>query len=66
MSEKTDKIPEWCPHCCREVELENKFEIQACPVCKNKIAPCCLCVHEYPECSKCPLCLDGDSKGTGI
>lgn len=37
------KIIEYCPHCECEVLLDTKFEIQVCPVCGKKIAPCNLC-----------------------
>lgn len=37
------KIIEYCPHCECEVLLDTKFEMQVCPVCGKKIAPCNLC-----------------------
>ena len=37
------KIIEYCPHCECEVLLDTKFEMQICPVCGKKIAPCNLC-----------------------
>lgn len=37
------KLVEYCPHCECEVLLDTKFEIQTCPVCGKKIAPCNLC-----------------------
>ena len=37
------KIVEYCSHCECEVLLDTKFEIQTCPVCGKKIAPCNLC-----------------------
>ena len=47
-----DTIVEYCPHCGKEVVLDSRFELQTCPICKNKIAPCNLCT----ECvKKCPL-----------
>lgn len=47
-----DTIVEYCPHCGNEVVLDSRFELQTCPICKNKIAPCNLCT----ECVKhCPL-----------
>ena len=47
------RVTEWCPHCEDEVELEEKFERQECPNCKEKILPCAQCV--IYECSRCPL-----------
>lgn len=37
------KCIEYCPHCECEVLLDTKFEMQVCPVCGKKIAPCNLC-----------------------
>jgi hypothetical protein len=37
------KCVEYCPNCDCEVLLDTKFEIQTCPVCGKKIAPCNLC-----------------------
>ena len=47
------KIVEYCPHCECEVLLDTKFEIQTCPVCGKKIAPCNLCNGIC--CHDCPL-----------
>ena len=53
------KIPEdeltheMCPHCEREVELEDDFRVQTCPSCKCPILPCSIC--EDRDCAKCPL-----------
>ena len=47
------KIIEYCPHCECEVLLDTKFEIQTCPVCGKKIAPCNLCNGIC--CDDCPL-----------
>lgn len=46
-------IDELCPHCGQTVELEEKFEIQKCPVCGALIQPCSLCSDM--RCDKCPL-----------
>lgn len=37
------KCVEMCPHCENEVLLDTKFEMQTCPICGEKIAPCNLC-----------------------
>lgn len=37
------KCIEYCPHCECEVLIDTKFEMQVCPVCGKKIAPCNLC-----------------------
>ena len=37
------KCIEYCSNCGCEVLLDTKFEIQTCPVCGEKIAPCNLC-----------------------
>ena len=50
-----DKIFEWCPYCCDEVELDNKFEAQICPSCGNRILPCCLCETCLGWDTDCPL-----------
>lgn len=47
------KIIEYCPHCECEVLIDTKFEIQTCPVCGKKIAPCNLCNGIC--CHDCPL-----------
>ena len=47
------KIIEYCPHCECEVLLDTKFEMQVCPVCGKKIAPCNLC--NGVSCLNCPL-----------
>jgi predicted RNA-binding Zn-ribbon protein involved in translation (DUF1610 family) len=45
-------IYEYCPHCCDEVELEERFEPQVCPNCGNVLFPCSMC----EECiTNCPL-----------
>ena len=46
------KIYEWCPFCCDEVALEDRFETQICPNCGEEIRPCCLCLQCV---SPCPL-----------
>lgn len=44
---------EYCYCCESEVELENKFEVQNCPVCENEIYPCSLCDMDTVKCSDC-------------
>ena len=48
-----DTIVEWCPNCCYEVNIKNKAEKQACPVCGEDILPCSLCNYNYVNCNKC-------------
>lgn len=50
-----DKIYEWCPYCCDEVELDNKFEAQICPRCGRPILPCSLCYPCLGWNYRCPL-----------
>ena len=45
-----DTIVEYCPHCDNEVVLDSRFEVQICPICKNKIAPCNLCTNCVKDC----------------
>lgn len=52
---KKDMIIELCPYCEQEVNLQNKFEMQVCPNCKDKVIPCSVCPYEYSRCSDCPL-----------
>ena len=47
------KCVEMCPHCEYEVLLDTKFEMQTCPICGEKIAPCNLCSGFCSN--KCPL-----------
>lgn len=47
------KCIEYCPHCECEVLLDTKFEMQVCPVCGKKIAPCNLCNGFC--CRNCPI-----------
>lgn len=44
---------ELCPECENEVELENIFKVQYCPVCGKKILPCSICTDM--NCKNCPL-----------
>lgn len=44
---------ELCPECENEVELENIFKVQHCPVCGKKILPCSICTDM--NCKNCPL-----------
>ena len=52
-AELTEKCWEWCPHCEEEVELDTRFEMQICPSCGKRIAPCNLCGGNCI--SPCPL-----------
>jgi hypothetical protein len=51
--EFSDTCVEMCPHCTHEVILETKFEIQKCPICGKRIAPCNLCDGNCIE--NCPI-----------
>lgn len=55
MAKKIEKITECCPHCENEVELDEKFERQHCPVCGAMIAPCNMCDHDTCDCANCEL-----------
>lgn len=44
---------ELCPECENEVELENIFKVQHCPICGKKILPCSICTDM--NCKNCPL-----------
>ena len=48
-----DKCYEYCPHCEDEVVLDSRFELQICPSCGRRIAPCNLCGGNCPN--PCPL-----------
>lgn len=52
--ETKDKFTyEYCNNCGCEVELENEFKVQKCPICGHYIVPCNLCPIDCV--SKCPL-----------
>lgn len=44
---------ELCLECENEVELENIFKVQHCPICGKKILPCSICTDM--NCKNCPL-----------
>lgn len=53
---------ELCPHCEKEVELDNIFKVQTCPNCGKRILPCSICEFKtkeeenyYLHCDNCPL-----------
>lgn len=60
--ETKDKIThEYCNNCGCEVELENEFKVQKCPICGHYIVPCNLC--PMTDCvgdTKCPLSILSD------
>lgn len=57
VEDEFNNVIEYCPHCNREVELDNEFKAQKCPNCGVYIVPCNLCpLLEKGECvAKCPL-----------
>ena len=56
-------IFEWCPHCGKEVELQEEFKWQRCPECNEMIKPCSLCDMDQVKCKKCELDLGTQIEG---